>query len=61
MYGTRRKVEKGYYSKLSVEQVRAIKNGLSEGVPGATLALLYNVSPSAISRIKNGSRWQEVP
>jgi len=46
-------------AKLTKEQVELIKNALNKGVAVKDLAGEYNVSPSAISRIKRNKTWKE--
>lgn len=45
--------------KLTKEQVALIKQALYKGVAVKDLAQEYQVSPSAISRIKRNKTWKE--
>lgn len=45
--------------KLTKEQVALIKQALHKGVAVKDLAQEYQVSPSAISRIKRNKTWKE--
>ena len=47
-------------AKLDTVQVKLIKAMISNGVPQKNIAKIFNVSPSAISRIKCGNRWGDV-
>jgi hypothetical protein len=51
------KGSKQWKSKLTEKQVIEIKTSLREGVPSASIARVYNVSPWAIYRIKHGKNW----
>lgn len=45
--------------KLTKDQVNSIKQSLKKGIAVKDLANEYNVSPSAISRIKRNKTWKE--
>lgn len=47
-------------SRLTEDAVRAIKQGIRDGVGGATLSRLHNVSKSAISYIRRGRTWAHI-
>ena len=47
-------------AKLTKEQVTLIKQALYKGVSVKDLAQEYQVSPSAISRIKRKKTWREL-
>lgn len=44
--------------KLTRAQVELIKQALNKGIAVKDLAQEYNVSPSAISRIKRNKTWR---
>ena len=44
----------GRNRKLSVDDLRGIRDGLAKGERGRTLAERYGVNPAIVSRIKNG-------
>lgn len=46
-------------AKLKKPQIELIKQALKQGVAVKDLAHEYNVSPSAISRIKRNKTWKE--
>lgn len=46
-------------SKLTNAEARAIKDSLAIGCGVSELARQYGVSPSTVSLIKRGLRWQE--
>lgn len=50
----------GHNTKLSVEDVKEIKNLLNKGAKIEELAKQYCVSPTHISNIKLGKRWSSV-
>lgn len=52
--------ENGPRSKLTPQQVIAIRESLAEGVTGLTLAGSYKVSPATISEIKHRRRYANV-
>lgn len=58
-HGTMQDGEKSVTHKLTADQVAAIRKRLSCGVRGTSRRISeeYNVSPTEISRIKNGTRW----
>lgn len=62
-YGTRTEnILDVYYQgkswrKLTIDDVEAIRFGLSTGIKGCELALMYSVSPNTISKIKNGGSY----
>lgn len=45
---------------LTEEKVVLIKEALATGVPGKTVAELFNISIALVSMIKNGKRWAHV-
>ena len=45
-------------SKLTEQDVENIKNQLSSGATGRSIALKYGVTPAAISLIKRGVNWK---
>jgi hypothetical protein len=47
-------------SKLTERQAAEIKQALEKGEKGTRLATRFNVSPSTISLIRRGMRWQHV-
>ena len=49
-----------YKSKINEKQARVIKHALSIGAKGRTLAKLFKVSESLISRIKSGKNWARI-
>ena len=52
--------EKAPSHKLSQRQVIHIRRALRLGVPGNSLAIIANVSPSTIHLIGNGKRWASI-
>lgn len=48
-------------AKLSEHQVRAIRGHYQSGLGSRTIAEMYDVSRSAITRIVSGVRWAHVP
>ncbi|MGY0372491.1 GIY-YIG nuclease family protein [Clostridium sp. JNZ J1-5] len=50
----------GHNTKLSVEDVKEIKKMLQKGLGQTELANKYDVSPTLIHNIKNGTRWASV-
>lgn len=57
LHGTQNKGEANGGSKLTARQVLQIKELLSQGATNSQLALLFNVSSTAISKIKTGRKW----
>lgn len=47
-------------AKLTPTQILEIKNLIKKGIPGKEIAKEYNISPSAISRIKQNKTWKGV-
>lgn len=47
-------------SKLRDDEVRIIKNELRSGVPGATIARRFDVTPTMICYIKRGKSWAHI-
>lgn len=52
------KAENNPHAKLTTEQVELIRQAIKQGIPGTALAKEYNVSTSAISRIKRNITWR---
>lgn len=53
------KSETNPHVKLTKDQVTLIKQALYKGVAVKDLAQEYQISPSAISRIKRNKTWKE--
>lgn len=47
-------------TKLTASQVGLIKTALNKGVAPSALAVEYNVSRSAITRIKRNQTWRDI-
>jgi hypothetical protein len=49
------------YARLTNEQVRSIRTGLTQGVPPRVFVSQFGVTRQTISAIKTGKRWAGVP
>jgi len=47
-------------SKLTVIQVKYIKERLNDGMQGKVLAKLFDIGEAQVSRIKRGERWAHI-
>lgn len=52
--------ENNPHVKLTLEQVKTIKQLIAKGIPSKDIAHDFSVNPSTISRIKRNKAWKEV-